>query len=44
MDWATNQLGLSHTKSKRTSKAKVSKAAAAAAAVVCVYVCSVHST
>lgn len=39
MDWATNQLGLSHTKSKRTSKAKVSKAAAAAAAVVCVCMC-----
>lgn len=31
MDWATNQLGLSHSKSKRTSKAKVSMAA-----VVCV--------
>ena len=39
MDWATNQLGLSHTKSKRTSKAKVSKAAAAAAAVVYVCMC-----
>ena len=36
MDWATNQLGLSHTKSKQTSKAKVSMAAATTAAVVCV--------